>query len=85
MGKETLKDAEITKVSFPSRLEERKKWDENELEMMEKHKKIKVGEHVNLSASCSVIISRKVPQKLKDSGSLTIPIEIGVFTLIEPM
>ncbi|KAA3466268.1 UPF0746 protein [Gossypium australe] len=46
-------------------------------EMMARRKKINVREQVNLSASCSVIISRQVPWKLKDSGRFSIPIEIG--------
>ncbi|KAA3477000.1 bromodomain-containing protein [Gossypium australe] len=107
MGKETPKDAEFTKVPFPSRLEERQKRDEDEFvsflnffktlnvnlplmeliekvpkyakilkETMARHKKIKVGEQFNLSASYSVIISRQVLRKLKDPGNFTIPIEI---------
>ncbi|KAA3482881.1 hypothetical protein EPI10_005093 [Gossypium australe] len=46
-------------------------------DIMSRHRKTKVGEQVNLSASSSVISSRQVPQKLKNLGSFTIPIEIG--------
>ncbi|KAA3461312.1 methanol O-anthraniloyltransferase-like [Gossypium australe] len=35
---------------------------------MSKRRKIKVGEQVSISVSCSVIISKQVPQKLKDLG-----------------
>ncbi|KAA3487177.1 signal transducer and activator of transcription A-like [Gossypium australe] len=35
-------------------------------EIISRHRKIKVGEQVNMSTSYSAIISRQVPQKLKD-------------------
>ncbi|KAA3487069.1 gag-asp_proteas domain-containing protein [Gossypium australe] len=46
-------------------------------EIMLRSRKIKIGEQVNIDTSCSVLISRQVPPKLKDLGSFTIPIEIG--------
>ncbi|KAA3470924.1 reverse transcriptase [Gossypium australe] len=102
--REANKELELEKlpesVPFPSRLEERQKWDEDEfvsflnlfktlnvnlplIELIEKvpkyakflkeimsgRRKIKAGEQVNMSASCSAIISRQVPRKLKDLGS----------------
>ncbi|KAA3466413.1 Retrovirus-related Pol polyprotein from transposon opus [Gossypium australe] len=45
--------------------------------MMARRKEIKVEEHITLNASYSVIISRQVPQKLKDPRSFTILIMIG--------
>lgn len=39
--------------------------------------KIKTDEQVNIDASCSALISRWVPLKLKDQGSFTIPIKMG--------
>ena len=35
-------------------------------------------ETVNLTEECSVILQRKLPQKLKDPGSFTIPCTIGI-------
>ncbi|KAA3471041.1 signal transducer and activator of transcription A-like [Gossypium australe] len=76
-GKETPKDVEITKVPFPSRLEERTlnvniplielidkvpKYAKFLKNMMVRRKKIKVGE--------------QVPRKLKDPRNFIIPIEI---------
>ncbi|KAA3461295.1 Transposon Ty3-I Gag-Pol polyprotein [Gossypium australe] len=46
-------------------------------EMVARRKKVKVGEEVNLSASCNVIISKQVPQKLKDLRSFTILIKLS--------
>ncbi|KAA3480559.1 bromodomain-containing protein [Gossypium australe] len=46
-------------------------------EIMSRRRKIKVDEQVSISTSCSTIIPRWVPQKLKDPGSFTISIEIG--------
>ncbi|MBA0881812.1 hypothetical protein Goshw_028509 [Gossypium schwendimanii] len=70
--REIIKDANVTKIPFPSRVEDKQSGTKKNL-----CRKIKVGEQVDLSASCSVIISRQIPQKLKDPGSFTIPIEIG--------
>ncbi|KAA3484903.1 gag-asp_proteas domain-containing protein [Gossypium australe] len=44
---------------------------------MARSKKIKSGVQVNLNASCSVINTRQIPQKIKDTGSFIILIEIG--------
>ncbi|KAA3461569.1 reverse transcriptase [Gossypium australe] len=46
-------------------------------EIMSRRRKIKTGEQVNVSASCSEIISEQITPKLKDLGSFIIPIEIG--------
>lgn len=45
-------------------------------EIMSKRMKIKVGEQVEINASCSVIISQRIPQKLKDPGNFTNLIKI---------
>ncbi|KAA3473663.1 gag-asp_proteas domain-containing protein [Gossypium australe] len=45
-------------------------------EIISRRKKIKTGEQVDISTSCSAIISKPIPPKLKDSGSVTILIEI---------
>ncbi|KAA3477844.1 bromodomain-containing protein [Gossypium australe] len=94
-------------VPFPSRLEDKKRKDEEfasfpnlfkslnvnipllELidkilkyfkylkEIMSRHKKLKKCEQIKIDASCSAIIARRIPLKLKDPGSFTIPEEIG--------
>ncbi|KAA3464070.1 Integrase, catalytic core [Gossypium australe] len=45
-------------------------------EIMFRCRKVKIREQVNISTSCSVIISKHITSKLKDPGSFTIPIEI---------
>lgn len=45
-------------------------------EIISRHKKIKVGEQVQINASYSAIISKQIPQKLKDLRRFTIPINI---------
>ncbi|KAL1162454.1 hypothetical protein V6Z11_A07G201400 [Gossypium hirsutum] len=45
--------------------------------IMSKRRKIKIGEQVNIDASCSAIISKHIPPKLKDPRSFTILVEIG--------
>ena len=44
-------------------------------------KKRKIAEEgiVNLTATCSVVIKRDLPEKMKDPGSFTIPCTIGEF------
>lgn len=44
---------------------------------MTRHKKMKKVEKINVDASCITLIVKRIPSKLKDSGSFTIPIEIG--------
>ena len=44
-------------------------------------KKIRIAEEgvVNLTATCSVVIKKNLPEKMKDPGSFTIPCIIGEF------
>ena len=44
-------------------------------------KKRKIAEEgiVNLTATCSAVIKRALPEKMKDPGSFTIPCTIGEF------
>ena len=46
-------------------------------------KKRKIAEEgiVNLTATCSTVIKRGLPEKMKDPGSFTIPCTIGEFEL----
>lgn len=106
--KNSTKDVMVTKIPFPSIIEENKKQDDDKFvsflnlykpfnvnlplieliekvpkdakflkETMSKRKKIKVGEQVEINTSCNAIISKQIPQKLKDLGSFTFPIKIG--------
>ena len=46
-------------------------------EILSKKRRLSDFEIVNLIEECSVILQRKLPQKLKDPGSFTIPYTIG--------
>ncbi|XP_040944908.1 uncharacterized protein [Gossypium hirsutum] len=46
-------------------------------EVTSSHKRIRKREHISLNVECNMVITRKVPPKLKDPSSFTIPIEIG--------
>ena len=46
-------------------------------EILSKKGRLSDFETVNLTEECSVILQRKLPQKLKDPGSFTIPCIIG--------
>ncbi|XP_039140493.1 uncharacterized protein LOC120277705 [Dioscorea cayenensis subsp. rotundata] len=46
-------------------------------EILSNKRKIKDYERVTLTEECSTILQKKLPPKLKDSGSFTIPCSIG--------
>ena len=46
-------------------------------EILSTKRRLSDFETVNLTEECSVILQRKLPQKLKDPGSFTIPCTIG--------
>ena len=46
-------------------------------EILSKKRKIAEEGIVNLTATCSAIIQQKLPAKMKDPGSFTIPCSIG--------
>ena len=46
-------------------------------EILSKKKKIVGEEILNLTATCSAVIQRSLPAKMKDPGSFTIPCSIG--------
>ena len=48
-------------------------------EILSKKRKIKEEGIVNLTATCSAIIQQKLPAKMKDPGSFTIPCSIGKY------
>ena len=49
-------------------------------EIMSNKKKLEAYRIVNLTKNCSIIIQQKLPEKLKDLGSFTIPCIIGEHT-----
>ena len=48
-------------------------------EILSKKEKIAEEGVVNLTATCSVVIQRSLPAKMKDPGSFTIPCSIGIY------
>ncbi|XP_061368924.1 uncharacterized protein LOC133311832 [Gastrolobium bilobum] len=46
-------------------------------DLFSKKRKLKDGETVALAEECSALIQKKLPPKLKDPGSFSIPIAIG--------
>ena len=48
-------------------------------EILSKKRKIVEEDIVNLTATCSAIIQQKLPAKMKDPGSFTIPCSIGKY------
>jgi hypothetical protein len=54
-------------------------------EIITNERKIDEGETVNLTVECSAIIQNKLPPKLKDPGSFSIPCVIGTETIKKAM
>src|ERR1043165_8840077 len=50
-------------------------------EILSNKKKIEDNEKITLTAKCSAIIQNKMPQKLKDPESFSIPCNIGKFVI----
>ena len=48
-------------------------------EILSKNRKIAEEGIVNLTATCSAVILQKLPEKMKDPGSFTIPYSIGKY------
>ena len=48
-------------------------------EILSKKRKIAEEGIVNLTATCSAVIYQKLPEKMKDPGSFTIPCSIGKY------
>ena len=46
-------------------------------DILSRKKRLSYFEILNLTKECSAILQRKLPQKLKDPGSFTIPCKIG--------
>ena len=50
-------------------------------EILSKKRKIAKEGIVNLTATCSAVIQKKIPAKMKDHGSFTIPCSIGKYEI----
>ena len=53
-------------------------------EILNKKKKIAEEGIVNMTATCSAVIQQKLPTKMKDPGSFTIPCSIGKYEFKRP-
>ena len=54
-------------------------------EILNKKRKIVEEGIVNLTATCSAVIQQKLPAKMKDPGSFTIPCSIGKYEFKKPL
>ena len=64
-------------IPFAEALEQMPSYAKFMKELLSKKRKLKDDETVALTEECSAIILRKLPQKLRDPGSFTIPCAIG--------
>ncbi|KAM6555798.1 hypothetical protein CsatB_002817 [Cannabis sativa] len=64
-------------ISFINALEQMPNYVKFMKEVLTKKKKFADYETVSLTEKCKAIIQKKLPQKLKDPGSFSIPCEIG--------
>ena len=53
-------------------------------EILRNKRKLEDHETIMLNDECSAILLNKLPPKLKDSGSFTIPYTIGILILKKP-
>ncbi|KAL5564233.1 hypothetical protein UlMin_027397 [Ulmus minor] len=66
-------------LPFVDMLEQMPKYAKFLKEVLSNKRRLEVNEKVMLTEECSAILQRKLPQKLKDPGSFTIPCTIGDF------
>ncbi|KAL5558871.1 hypothetical protein UlMin_035082 [Ulmus minor] len=66
-------------LPFVDMLEQMPKYAKFLKEVLSNKRKLEGNEKVMLTEECSAILQRKLPQKLKDPGSFTIPCTIGDF------
>ncbi|KAL5566422.1 hypothetical protein UlMin_029586 [Ulmus minor] len=66
-------------LPFVDMLEQMPKYAKFLKEVLSNKRRLEGNEKVMLTEECSAILQRKLPQKLKDSGSFTIPCTIGDF------
>ena len=64
-------------IPFTDALEQMPNYVKFMKDILSKKKRISDFETVNLIEECSAILQRKLPHKLKDLGSFTIPCKIG--------
>ena len=64
-------------IPFDDALEQRPSYVKFMKEILSKKRRLSDLETDNLTEECSAILQRKLPQKLKDLGSFTIPCTIG--------
>ena len=64
-------------IPFADALEQRPSYVKFMKDILSKKRRLLDFETVNLTEECSVILQRKLPQKLKDPCSFTIPYPIG--------
>ena len=67
-------------ISFADALAQMPNYMKFRKEMMSNKRKLEAYGTVNLSGNCSAIIQRKLPKKMKDSGSFTLPCVIRSIT-----
>ena len=73
---EVFKNLHIN-IPFADALEQMPSYVKFMKDILSKKRRLSDFETVNLTEECSTIIQRKLPQKLKDPGSFTIPCTIG--------
>ena len=73
---EVFKKLQIN-IPFVDALEQMPSYVKFMKEILSKKRKLSDFETVNLTEECSAILQRKLPQKLKDPGSFTMPCTIG--------
>ena len=66
-------------IPFADALEQMPNYVKFMKDVMAKKRRLEDYETVKLTKECSAILQRKLPQKLKDPGSFTIPCTIGDF------
>ena len=64
-------------ISFADALEQMPSYVKYMKDILSQKRRLAYFESVNLTEKCSAILQRKLPQKLKDLGSFTIPCTIG--------
>ena len=64
-------------IPFADALEQMPSYVKFMTDILSKKRRLSDFETVNLTEECSAILQRKLPQKLKDPGSFSIPCTIG--------
>ena len=64
-------------IPFAAALEQMPSYIKFMKDILSEKRRLSEFETVNLTEECSAILKRKLPQKLKDQGSFTIPCKIG--------